>query len=89
MKKQIVAGAAMIILIAGAAFARTIDVWGQMFEVEDARPMTVDVGILTDVKTRRHHMNYIKLKNGHMMAVVPMDQYMALGKPTGPDDMLQ
>lgn len=89
MKHKVLVATTLLSLVAGAAAARTIDVWGQMFEIEDAHPMTVDVGVLTDVRTKRHHMNYIKMKNGHMMAVVPLEQYMALAKPTGPDDMLQ
>ena len=89
MNKKVIVVASIFLIVAGAAVARTIDVWGQMFEIEDPHPMMVDVGVLTDVKSRRHHMNYIKLKNGHMMAVVPMDEFMALAKPTGPDDMLQ
>lgn len=89
MRKRIVVIASLLSIVAGGAIARTIDVWGQMFEIEDANPMMVNVGVLVDVKSRRHQMNYIKLKNGHMMAVVPMEQFMALAKPTGPDDMLQ
>lgn len=88
MKKWIYIVATAAIVFAGAAVARTIDVWGQIFEIEGAHPMMVEVGVMTDVRSKHHHMNYIKLKNGHMMAVVPMDQFMAFGKATGADDML-
>lgn len=89
MKKlMLLTGGLVLTLGITVAAARTIDVWGQMFTIEDAHPMTVDVGVLTD-SSGHHRMNYIRLKNGHLMAVVPMDEYQSFGRMTPSDDMMQ
>ena len=87
MKTILLGSAALVAIGLSLANARTFEAWGHEFETSDFAPQTVDVSVLTD-KATKHHMNVIRLKNGHMMAVVPMDQYMALYKMTDADDML-
>lgn len=83
---------ATLAALAGAsltALAGTYEAWGHTFSYDEFRPMTLDVTVATE-KSTGHKMNLIRLKNGHMMAVVPADRYMALMlSPPNPDDMLQ
>ena len=87
MKTILLGSVALVAIGLSLATARTFEAWGHEFETSDFTPQTVDVGVLTD-KATKHHMNIIRLKNRHMMAVVPMDQFMALYKMTDADDMI-
>ena len=88
MKRLIVVASATALLGAGAtSIAATYEAWGHTFTYDTFRPQTIDVTVATE-KTTNHKMNLVKLKNGHMMAMVPADRFMALMTPNS-DDMLQ
>lgn len=90
MKRMIVA--ATFAALAGAsltALAGQYEAWGHTFTYDEFKPTTVDATVATE-KATGHKMNLVRLKNGHMMALVPADRYMALMlSPSNQDDMLQ
>ena len=65
----------------------TFTAWGHEFTYDSFTPQQLDVTVATE-KSTGHKMNLVKLKNGHMMALVPADRYMAL-MTTPSDDMVQ
>jgi hypothetical protein len=67
----------------GMASMGTFSAWGHEFTYDSFTPQTVDVTVATE-KATGHKMNLVKLKNGHMMALVPADRY--LGLMTIPDE---
>ena len=88
MKKILVAAGVSALLTAGAAYAQqTFEAWGHTFTYGNFQPQMLDVAVATE-KGTGHKMNLVKLKNGHMMAVVPADRYVAL-MSTPDDDMMQ
>lgn len=75
-------------LAIGSASAQgTFSAWGHEFTLGPAQSQTLDVYVATE-KATGHKMNLVKLKNGHMMALVPADRYMAL-MSTPSEDMVQ
>lgn len=90
MRKTVAITAAVAASIAVgtiAAIAGTYSVWGHTFTYDEFRPQTFDVTVATD-RTTGHKMNLIRMKNGHMMALVPADRYIGLMN-TPEDDMVQ
>lgn len=69
------------------AVAATYEAWGHTFTYNNFQPVTVDMTVATETATG-HKMNLVRLKNGHMMALVPADRYMAL-MSTPSDDMVE
>lgn len=65
----------------------TFSAWGHDFTYDSFAPQQLEATVATE-KATGHKMNLVKLKNGHMMALVPADRYMAL-MTTPSDDMLQ
>lgn len=55
----------------------TFSAWGHDFTYDSFAPKQLDVTVATEKKTG-HKMNLVKLRNGHMMALVPADRYMGL-----------
>lgn len=89
MKKLIVVASLAGLVGAGAsALAGTYEAWGDTFTYGSFAPQTVDSTIATEPATG-HKMNLLRLKNGHMMALVPADRFMALMSTGNSDDMLQ
>lgn len=87
MNKTLLVAAAAALVAAGAgAAAKTYEAWGHTFTYSDFAPQSLDVAVATEQSTG-HKMNLVRLKNGHMMALVPADRYMAL-MTTPDDDML-
>lgn len=88
MKKLIVVASIAGLVGAGAsALAGTYEAWGHTFTYDGFQPQTVEATVATE-KGTGHKMNLVRLKNGHMMALVPADRYMAL-MTTPNEDMLQ
>lgn len=88
MKKTLLVAAAAAVVTAGmGAVAKTYEAWGHTFTYNDFAPQSLDVAVATE-KSTGHKMNLVRLKNGHMMALVPADRYMAL-MTTPEDDMVQ
>lgn len=87
MKKMIATlTAAVVIVGAAGALAATYEAWGHTFTYDSFKPQMLDVAVATEKETG-HKMNLVRLKNGHMMAMVPADRYMAL-MTTPTDDMV-
>ncbi len=88
MKNLVVFASLAGLVGAGAsAMAGTYEAWGHTFTYDSFQPRTVDVTVGTE-KATGHKMNLVRLKNGHMMALVPADRYMALMTGSDADDML-
>lgn len=85
MRKTVSGALAVTAVIAGtiAAVAGTYQVWGHTFTYDDFQPRMLDVTVATERSTG-HKMNLVRMKNGHMMALVPADRYV--GMMTTPDD---
>lgn len=87
MRKLLATLATTTALFAAAGtFAATYEAWGHTFDYDSFQPRMLDVAVGTERATG-HKMNLVKLKNGHMMALVPADRYVAL-MTTPTDDML-
>ena len=71
----------------GGGGGGTYSAWGHEFTYDTFAPQQLDVTVAQE-KATGHKMNLVKLKNGHMMALVPADRYMAL-MTTPSDDMVQ
>jgi hypothetical protein len=86
---SLVAGVSAIAGLGTSAFADkgTYSAWGHDFTYEPFQSKPVDITVATDKKTG-HTMNLVKLKNGHMMVLIPADRYMAL-MTTPSDDMME
>ena len=88
MKKSLLVSTAAILVVAGAgAVAQTYEGWGQMFTFGDFTPHSLDIAVATE-KNTGHKMNLVRLKNGHMMVLVPASRVMGLMTPSE-DDMVQ
>ena len=85
MRKTVLGVLAVAATVVGsiAAVAGTYEAWGHTFTYDDFQPRTFDVTVATERSTG-HKMNLVRMKNGHMMALVPADRYMAL--MTMPDE---
>lgn len=87
LKRTTVVAGTLIVLGATVALAREISVWGQNFDVDDFQPQQLFVATMTDPRTH-HKMNVVKLKNGHMMGLVSLEQLFAPTAMTKDEDML-
>ena len=72
------------------AFAqnRTLPAGFGAFEISAFEMQQAAIAVAMD-KMTGHKVNVVKMKNGHMMVLVPFDGYAAFMKGTGPDDMWQ
>ena len=66
---------------------RTLPAGFEDFEVSAFQTMQADVSVATDKKSG-HKVNIVKMKNGHVMVMIPWGSYAPIMKGTGPDDML-
>ncbi|WP_246725441.1 hypothetical protein [Beijerinckia sp. L45] len=73
-------------LIGHAAAQGTFSAWGHDFTLAPFQTQTLEMTTATE-KATGHKMNLVKLKNGHLMALVPADRYMAL-MTTPAEDMM-
>jgi hypothetical protein len=72
MSKALFIAGALVAASSGTALAQqTFSAWGHDFTVSNFAPQQMMVGVATDRATGRK-FNVIKLRNGTMMAVVPM-----------------
>ena len=83
----------ILTLVAFASFAapalaqdRTLPAGFNDFEMSAFQMKQAEIGVATDKHTG-HKVNVVKMKNGHMMVLVPFETYAVMMKGTGPDDM--
>lgn len=91
MRTLILAGTVMAAIVSGLgtsmAAEGTYSAWGHDFTLSQFHETPMQVAVAIERSTG-HTMNIVKLKNGHMMTLVPADRYMALMTPAS-DDMIK
>jgi lipopolysaccharide/colanic/teichoic acid biosynthesis glycosyltransferase len=73
MSKALLLAGVLVVAVSGQAMAqRTISAFGSTFTVSDFAPRQMMVAVATDTRTGRK-FNVLKMRNGKMMAIVPMN----------------
>ncbi|WP_132256136.1 hypothetical protein [Methylobacterium segetis] len=88
MTKVLVLAGAMVAAASGYAWAQqTFSAWGHDFTLSQFAPQQMMVAVATDTKTGRK-FNVLKLKNGKMMAIAPVNSMQGMPE-TAQEDMIQ
>ena len=87
MSKALFIAGALVAASSGSAFAQqTFSAWGHEFSVSSFAPQQMMVAVASDSRTGRK-FNVLKLKNGKMMAIVPINRMKGM-PATAEKDML-
>ncbi|ACL63080.1 hypothetical protein [Methylobacterium nodulans] len=88
MTKALLLAGTLVATASGYAWAQqTFTAWGHTFTVSEFAPQQMMVAVATDTKTGRK-FNVLKLKNGKMMAVAPINSMRGMPE-TSQEDMIQ